>query len=489
MPKAAKKYYAVRVGREGRQIYNSWAEVSFLSILLPASSMEPMSSSGLSVPSTFEPRMARSNQAKAEKQLPTFEGCDRAPIETSAPGPSSESMILSEEQKNVLRRVERGENVFFTGSAGTGKSVLLREIIRARGGRGHSGLAITASTGIASVNIGGTTVHSWAGIGLGLEDAKKLGGKFLGQPKFERVKQRWQCVQTLIVDEGLRHMDTIARIVRRSDKPFGGIQRYFAIQRSPAYMNLEFVNMLNAMRFGKLDKASIQAFQSLSRPVEYEDGIGPTQLYPTRSEVDSANQRKLASLPGDGIMYPATDTPGRDSNDNLVSLEQMGRLLERLVAQRVIHLKNMVQGQLVNGSVGQVVRFSTSEEALRTAIPIATEEGLKGGLPTKSELPANYDNSQWPVVRFTCGREILCVPTDFTVDNADGGIEARRRQVPLILAWALSVHKSQGQTLERVKVDLGRTFEKGQGKYFLKTHHACSLSPSQHMLHFLVLLA
>ncbi|KAG1874230.1 PIF1-like helicase-domain-containing protein [Suillus tomentosus] len=477
MPKAAKKYYAVRVGREGPRIYDSWAEVSFFLVILPASSMESISSSGPSVSWTFKPRVARSNQEKAERQPPTLEGRDQTPIETHTPGPSSESITLSEEQKNVLRRVERGENVFFTGSAGTGKSVLLREIIRVRGGRGHSGLAITASTGIASVNIGGTTVHSWAGIGLGLEDAKKLGGKFLGQPKFERVKQRWQSVQTLIIDEGLRHTDAIARIVRRSDKPFGGIQQseqYFVIPPSLAYINLEFVDMLNAMRFGKLDKASVQAFFSLSRPVVYEDGIGPTQLYPIRSEVDSANHRKLASLPGDGIKYPATDSPGRDSNDNLVSLEQMGRLLERLVAQRVIHLKNMVQGQLVNGSVGQVIRFSTSEEAMQTATPIATEEGLKGGPSTKSELPANYDNSQWPVVRFTCGKEILCVPTDFTVDNADGGVEARRRQVPLILAWALSVHKSQGQTLERVKVDLGRTFEKGQGKSFLKTHHACS---------------
>jgi len=74
-----------------------------------------------------------------------------------------------------------------------------------RGGRGHQGLAITASTGIASVNIGGTTVHSWAGIGLGQEDAKRLGGKFLGQPKFEKVRERWQSVETLILDEGLCH--------------------------------------------------------------------------------------------------------------------------------------------------------------------------------------------------------------------------------------------------------------------------------------------
>jgi hypothetical protein len=78
-----------------------------------------MSSSGSSVPSTFEPRVARSNQTKVERQPPTLEGRDRTPVETSAPGPSSESVVLSEEQKNVLRRVERGENVFFTGSAGT----------------------------------------------------------------------------------------------------------------------------------------------------------------------------------------------------------------------------------------------------------------------------------------------------------------------------------------------------------------------------------
>jgi len=68
----------------------------------------------------------------------------------------------------------------------------------------------------------------------------------------------------------------------------------------------------------------------------------------------------------------------------------------------------------------------------------------------------------WPVVHFTNGRELLCIPVDFTVDNSLGFMEAQRDQVPLILAWALSIHKSQGQTLERVKVDLGKVFEKGQ---------------------------
>lgn len=91
-----------------------------------------------------------------------------------------------------------------------------------RGGRGHEGLAITASTGIASVNIGGTTVHSWAGIGLGQEDAKRLGGKFLGQPKFEKVRVRWQSVKTLIIDEGLcRHLKSC--LTRKLIAPFHSV--------------------------------------------------------------------------------------------------------------------------------------------------------------------------------------------------------------------------------------------------------------------------
>jgi hypothetical protein len=128
---------------------------------------------------------------------------------------------LSEEQKLVLRHIQNGHSVFFTGSAGeidrwhsdpgallialpgTGKSVLLREIIKYFDTVYESSkqLAITASTGIASVNIGGVTLHSWAGIGLGEEDALKYALKFLGQPKFDRVLKRWQGLRTLIVDE------------------------------------------------------------------------------------------------------------------------------------------------------------------------------------------------------------------------------------------------------------------------------------------------
>lgn len=128
----------------------------------------------------------------------------------------------------------------------------------------------------------------------------------------------------------------------------------------------------------------------------------------------------------------------------------------------------MRQGVLVNGSIGQVIRFDTPREAAASNTEIANVEPDKDKAQAKSS-----DNSspqeilkydwKWPVVKFTNGEILVVTPTDFTINNGDGEtMQARRLQLPLILAWALSVHKSQGQTLERVRVDLRRTFEKGQ---------------------------
>ncbi|KAJ7102320.1 P-loop containing nucleoside triphosphate hydrolase protein [Mycena belliarum] len=111
------------------------------------------------------------------------------------------TVTLSDEQRDVLRRIIQGKSTFFSGSAGTGKSVLLREIINQLGGASQR-LGITASTGIAAINIGGATLHSWAGIGIGAESAKKLAGMFLGQPKFEKVLERWRRLDTVSMVDG-----------------------------------------------------------------------------------------------------------------------------------------------------------------------------------------------------------------------------------------------------------------------------------------------
>lgn len=163
---------------------------------------------------------------------PPAEKSTQEPTEPTEPGPLNvatscgedilrvdstrdESIILSEEQADILEKVKSGVNVFFTGSAGpychggvllhvlltrmpgTGKTVLLREIIRVLRSTGRR-VAVTASTGIASINIGGTTLHSWAGIGLGEGTAERLSGKILGT---ERLRNRWRDADSLIIDE------------------------------------------------------------------------------------------------------------------------------------------------------------------------------------------------------------------------------------------------------------------------------------------------
>lgn len=164
-------------------------------------------------PGPIQGRQAPNNPSAANMQDPA-----QYAAEVVAAAPK-----LSDEQRAVLDMVKRGKNVFFTGSAGTGKSVLLREIIK-HCRQGHWGrLAITASTGIASVNIGGSTLHSWAGIGLGKEPADKLVGKLLGQMVHEREKaaqnpssgkkspavDKWTEVRTLIIDESMSLVSSV----------------------------------------------------------------------------------------------------------------------------------------------------------------------------------------------------------------------------------------------------------------------------------------
>jgi ATP-dependent DNA helicase PIF1 len=227
MPKASKnKYYAVKLGREGPKIYNTWDECNtnvsrypgaihksftsltqaeeWLKVPTPISlgdshnvSLLPPSNRSTRMPhrASSPPSKASAHEAEGSVSMISDEETGSSTSNCVSP------VVLSPEQTKVLQMVQRGRSVFFTGSAGTGKSVLLREIIKALGGATSSTLGITASTGIASVNIGGATIHSWAGIGLGQEPAKKLAGKILGQKTLLKVRERWWNVQALIIDE------------------------------------------------------------------------------------------------------------------------------------------------------------------------------------------------------------------------------------------------------------------------------------------------
>jgi ATP-dependent DNA helicase PIF1 len=228
--------------------------------------------------------------------------------------------FLSEEQRGILKAVvDEGKSVFFTGSAGTGKSVLMKQIIaklRDKYVREPDRVAVTASTGLAACHIEGTTLHSFAGAGLAKEPAPELVKKIKRNAK---TKSRWQRTKVLIIDEISMvdgdlydKLEHIARAIRNNGRPFGGIQLVitgdffqlppvpdkgkaakFAFDAATWNTTIEhtillthifrqkdpaFANMLNEIRLGKLTPESIKEFQRLSRPLQYEDEITATEL-------------------------------------------------------------------------------------------------------------------------------------------------------------------------------------------------------------------
>ena len=246
-------------------------------------------------------------------------------------------VYLSDEQKKIMNLVtEERKSVFFTGSAGTGKSVLLREIIknlRIQHKTQPDRVAVTASTGLAACNVSGVTLHSFAGIGLGKEEVPELVKKI---KRNQKAKSRWLRTKILIIDEIsmvdgdlFDKLESIARIVRNNGRPFGGIQLvitgdFFQLPPVPDYgkvakfsfdaatwntsiehtigltqvfrqkdpgmaspwggeksanFRIAFANMLNEMRLGRLSPESINTFRSLNRPLAFDDDFEATELY------------------------------------------------------------------------------------------------------------------------------------------------------------------------------------------------------------------
>ncbi|KAJ5656177.1 ATP-dependent DNA helicase PIF1 [Penicillium longicatenatum] len=446
--------------------------------------------------------------------------------QNSSSNNKSLSIFLSDEQNSVLEAVvERGKSIFFTGSAGTGKSVLMREIIkklRQKYKREPDRVAVTASTGLAACNIGGVTVHSFAGIGLGKEPVPELVKKIKKQQK---ARNRWLRTKVLIIDEVsmvdgdlFDKLEEIARLIRNNGRPFGGIQLvvtgdFFQLPPVPekgqdakfsfaaATWNTtiqhtillthvfrqrdpEFAAMLNEMRLGKISPATIDAFRKLSRPLNFHDELDATELFPTRQEVENANSARMARLSGEMMTFTCVDS------GTIKEPAWRDKLLANCMAPPVINLKKGAQvmliknmeDTLVNGSIGRVVAFMdeasfdyyrTNEDEFHPGgDTIGDEEDSAARARKKLKAMAHKEGGpaaitrKWPLVCFSqpdgTERHLLCQPEAWKIELPNGEVQAQRQQVPLILAWALSIHKAQGQTLQRVKVDLGRVFEKGQ---------------------------
>lgn len=483
-----------------------------------------------------------------------FDGPKRVPKRpTHTPPPTTETqtslVALSDEQRAIVDYVLNGQNVFFTGSAGTGKSVVLRLLVQElKRKHGSYCVGVTASTGLAACNINGQTVHKFLSIGLGTGSPQDLANKI---KRNGAAKKRWASLRVLIVDEILMidgtlftKLDEVAKILRNNKRPFGGIQivctgDFFQLPpvskssesnycfQSPAWTTAmsktivltrvyrqkgdsELVDMLNALRFGNLDPAMVAKFHLLSRKVTYHDGIEPTELYPTRQEVKRANEARLRMLPGQLYTYMAQDNVTDPRLKQILDNLMCEVALELKEGSQVMYLKNHPDNLVVNGSIGTVLGFvsenvwgkilaqfgirelmSPSNEFMELVLLLSGMVGMNDFTESQKKafdlLPQDWRakftllvpdvralnrKDLLPVVNFKASdgqfTVILVRREDFSVDQMRAGMsrddptEVVRLQLPLLLAWAISIHKAQGQSIERLRVDLRKIFEKGQ---------------------------
>lgn len=357
------------------------------------------------------------------------------------------------EQTEALEIMLSGQSVVLCGAGGSGKSFTLKQFIERNRLLGRK-TAVTATTGLAASHLNGQTLHSWARVGLG----KELPDDWQFTISKKKRKE-FQTTATLVIDEVsmmpdfvFDMLDAVLRWARNDDRPFGGIQLILCgdfyqlppvegkfITNSKVWDELNIRScyltkvyrqkddrlrdLLEGVRGGNLFKRHIAYIQS--RMVKPDRQV--PRLYSLNRKVDSENANQLRRLKGDSIFYMMTEKGDINIINGLKGSIQSPELLELKVGAPVIATKNNSEGLYHNGSLGRVV---------------ALEDGL-------------------PVVDFH-GVEVIVNPDTWEVSN-EGVTLGAVTQMPLRLAYAITVHKSQGMTLDAAEIDLAEAFVPGQG--------------------------
>ncbi|PKI33626.1 hypothetical protein CRG98_045982 [Punica granatum] len=406
----------------------------------------------------------------------------KAAFEESPPRRAPRTRIKwTEEQARVISAISSGRSVFVTGSAGTGKTALVKHAIKLlQKSLGRSKVFVTASTGIAAYALGGQTLHSFAGIGPPVNDRELLLERVLSD---RRAIRRWKRALALFIDEIsmidgelFDHLEFIAREVRESGKSWGGIQLvvcgdFFQLppvnKRGYLRLNKEFafeadcwdssfglqveltkvfrqseerlIKLLQGIRKGQIDPEDM-LFLEKSCSLNDKLDASVVRLYPRNEDVNYVNEERMSELGKERYLFVAEDS----------GIEQAMRQLRFGLAPdeiflcegaRVMFVKNVdTSCGLINGATGTIIRFMEDKAGVSSNV-------CQGG-------------GVLPVVKFDSGQIIVVEPETWCLMEANT-VVARRRQIPLILAWALSIHKCQGMTLDRAHMDLSRAFGYG----------------------------
>ncbi|MGO4973197.1 PIF1 family DEAD/DEAH box helicase [Bifidobacterium boum] len=393
-------------------------------------------------------------------------------------------------QTDALRILNAGANVFLTGAPGAGKTYVLNQFVKQARQRGAS-VAVTASTGIAATHLNGQTIHSWSGVGV----AQVMTDTLLKQIKTRRGK-RIRATDILVIDEiSMMHawlfdmVDQACRAVRRSPEPFGGLQvvmsgdlfqlppvsntrrdrelvapppelvamreRYAKAGRNPngfvtesliwpelnpvvCYLTEQhrqdtgqLLDVLTDIRQGTVTDTDRQALDTRIGVEPAGDDVA-ISLYPNNRQADALNDSKLAQINEPEHRFEAESSGQVTLIKRLKSTMLAPEKLSLKIGAAVMALRNDTNQQYVNGSLGTVVDF------------VSTTEG------------------EYPMVDFENGHTVIMQPAAWEMMDGET-VLASVKQVPLRCAWAITIHKSQGMTLDRARMDLRRTFAPGMG--------------------------
>nr|WP_313974360.1 AAA family ATPase [uncultured Psychrobacter sp.] len=429
-------------------------------------------------------------------------------------------------QSSALDILKTGQNVFLTGSAGSGKTYTLNQYIdylRAR----RVPVAVTASTGIAATHMNGTTIHSWSGIGI-KDELSDRDLANLSRKQF--LADRLKDTAVLIIDEismlhakQLNLVSQVLKYVRKNDKPFGGIQVVVAgdfFQLPPigskgetnrekfAFMSeawldakfhicylseqhrqvseaanggLDLDDILNQIR---RQEVSFEAIAALEATFDQNVDIKRTRLYTHNLNVNKINDKELAALDGEMMRFEATATGDSKLVETLKKTVRTQDDLVLKVGAKVMFIKNNSELGVSNGTMGELIGFAavkiddskdtsddliedTAQDAESATDKSVKDKGKKTTKDNDSDKKPPKDKKpttqKMPVVRLNSGREVIAEPEEWIIEDETGDVLASYLQVPLCLAWAITIHKSQGMTLEAAEIDLSRTFELGQG--------------------------
>jgi len=373
---------------------------------------------------------------------------------------------LSEQQKAAVHDALANRSLFLTGPGGTGKSATTDVIVGALTAKGKR-VAVTASTGVAAVARDGTTIHSFLGTGLGqtVRDVRHL----VGSPQASKAAERITQYHVIVVDEvSMLHGDYITMMdywlkhVRHNPKPFGGMQvifvgdflqlppviteeeeieKKYAFQ-SPSWVgvatheltksfrtdNEELVRHLNDLRYGTVTPETLDYFNARVGFDVFGGHGGAPQLFPTNREASKVNEHYFKDHVGGYREYDAIMSGLEEAWDRLIERAPADRFLELKEGCPVIIVRNNHDAGYVNGDTGTVTKFGDDFVSV--------------------ELSRN-------------GQEVYVSRDIWSLKDADNNVVCSMGQFPLRLGWAITIHKCQGMSLDKVACDLSRTFERG----------------------------